>query len=138
VVGHPTTIGRDGEGVAAQRAVDPWRRSSLALDALSDAPWVLAPSLAGCHPAGPAGAADVVYEGEDLTTLLDLVAAGLGSALLPLPSCSGVKGIAAVPLCDALAYRVEALALRDPPDVTMRLIEALRARGPLTPRPPAP
>jgi DNA-binding transcriptional LysR family regulator len=108
------------------------RRRSLHLDALSDAPWVVAPSLAAGRAPGPAA---VVYEGEDLPTLLDLVSAGLGSALLPLASCEGVAGIAAVPLADDLTYRVEALALRNASDVALRLVDALRARGLLTPLP---
>jgi DNA-binding transcriptional LysR family regulator len=54
-------------------------RQTVDLDVLADAPWIVAPTGLAPRAATPA----LAYEGHDLPTLLDLVAAGHGAALLP-------------------------------------------------------
>jgi DNA-binding transcriptional LysR family regulator len=100
------------------------RRRSLDLDVLSDAPWVL-------HPAGTTGTgmSPLAYEGTDLPTLLDLVAAGLGAALLPAPAALSAGGVASVPLrSPRLVHRTEILTLRTLSSGPRQLVDALRAR----------
>jgi DNA-binding transcriptional LysR family regulator len=117
-------------------------RRSIDLDTLADAPWITAPGLA---PSGIADlvpgpvlvgtaptAASVVYEGNDLPTLLALIAAGHGTALLPIPCCSGVPGVAAIPLRNPpLVHRTEVLSLRTLTTLQRRLVDALSARASL-------
>jgi DNA-binding transcriptional LysR family regulator len=105
-------------------------RASLDLDVLSDAPWLIAPTLPGTGAGVPPSGGSVVYEGNDLPTLLGLVAGGHGSALLPAPACTGVEGIVSVPLRNPpLVHRTEVLALRSATPGQRRLIDALRARA---------
>jgi DNA-binding transcriptional LysR family regulator len=105
-------------------------RASIDIDVLADAPWVSAPALAGHRAVNPALPPPVVYEGRDLPTLLALVAAGHGAALLPEWSCAGAESIVALPVRHPLlVHRTEVLALRDPPPAPRRLIDALRARA---------
>jgi DNA-binding transcriptional LysR family regulator len=105
-------------------------RATLDLDMLADAPWVIAPTLPGPGTAIPTSGGSVVYEGNDLPTLLGLVAAGHGSALLPGSACAGAQGIVSVPLRNPpLVHRTEVLALRSAGAGPGRLIDALRARA---------
>jgi DNA-binding transcriptional LysR family regulator len=107
-------------------------RTSIDLDVLADAPWIIAPALAGREAHSLASQAAVVYEGNDVPTLLGLVAAGHGSALLPESSCARAEGIVAIPLRNPrLVHRTELLALRSPTPGQRRLINALRARASL-------
>jgi DNA-binding transcriptional LysR family regulator len=105
-------------------------RAGIDLDVLADAPWVIAPALPGTGMAVPPSGGSVVYEGNDLPTLLGLVAAGHGAALLPASACAGVSGIATVALRHPpLVHRTEVLALRSATAGQRRLIDALRARA---------
>jgi DNA-binding transcriptional LysR family regulator len=111
-------------------------RERIDLDVLADAPWIVAPALAGGAderaPTGPRPELQVVYDGKDLPTLLALVAAGLGAALLPAPSCARVDGVTAIPLCSPrLVHRTELLALRTTTPRQQRVIEVLRAKASL-------
>ena len=112
-------------------------RRSIDLDVLANAPWIVAPGLAatGTHSLGLVAAAQpppVVYEGSDLPTLLALVGAGHGAALLPAPSCARAEGIAAIPLRrPRLVHRTELLTLRGRALGVGRLVEALRSKAPL-------
>jgi DNA-binding transcriptional LysR family regulator len=112
------------------------RRDGLDLDTMADAPWIatsalpgvpgrqLPPDAAGCDGGGMA------YEGNDVSTLLGLIAAGHGAALLPAPACNGSPGVAAVPLRHpVLVHRTEVLSLRTPHAGRRRVIDALRARA---------
>jgi len=108
-------------------------RASIDLAVLADAPWIVAPALTGTSvydrpPVAVGRRARVVYEGSDLLTLLALVAAGLGVALLPAPACPGVAGISRVPLgSPRLVHRTELLSLLTVTPRQQRVIEALRA-----------
>jgi DNA-binding transcriptional LysR family regulator len=111
-------------------------RTSIDLDVLADAPWIVAPGLAAFAGArrppmsAPAQPPSVVYEGGDLPTLLALVAAGLGASLLPASSCAGFDGIAAVPLGrPRLVHRTELLTLRGGASGLERLVDALRSKA---------
>jgi len=109
------------------------RRTSIDLDVLADAPWVITPGLPGSGAPVPGATGSVVYDGNDLPTLLGLVAGGHGSALLPTSACAGAPGIVAVPLGrPTLVHRTEVLALRGATGATRRMIGALRARGSIT------
>jgi DNA-binding transcriptional LysR family regulator len=100
-------------------------RRSVDLEVLVDAPWVVAPI--GAFGAGKV--APLVYEGGDLPTLLDLIAADHGAALLPAPACRNAKGIVAIPLrSPRLVHRTEMLTLRTLTAGQRRLVEALQAR----------
>lgn len=88
----------------------------LALEALLDAPWVVAPALVG------PGAAQrhqpvpwrepMVYDGADVGTLLELVGAGLGAALLPGWACDDDR-VVGIPISrPRLVHRTELLTLR--------------------------
>jgi len=100
------------------------RRSTIDLDVLADAPWVLAPGN------GLGGASHVTYAGADLATMLALVAGGHGSALLPSSACHGVTGVVGVALRHpVLVHRTEALTLRTPSGMARELIDALRSRA---------
>jgi DNA-binding transcriptional LysR family regulator len=109
-------------------------RPSIDLDMLADAPWAVAPApaaLAGRGPsalAQPAGSA--VYDGTDLPTLLALVAAGLGAALLPASAGPLPEGVVAIPLRrPALVHRTELLALRTASARQRLVIDGLAARA---------
>lgn len=112
-------------------------RRELDLEVLADAPWVAATSLAGAGPGGVPGATTsgggmshdgaVTYDGTDVPTLLSLVAAGHGSALLPAAAIHA-PGIVAVPLGrPSLVHRTEALMLRASHPGRAALIDELRA-----------
>jgi DNA-binding transcriptional LysR family regulator len=95
------------------------RRPQLTLDSLVDAPWVVAPDLlapgGGRARLSPPWREPLVYEGADLRTVVELVAAGLGAALLPAWACAEGSGVTGVPLSrPALVHRTELLALRTP------------------------
>jgi len=103
----------------------PW----LDLSMLADAPWMALPELA-TESAMPAARSAVTYEGNDVATVLHLVAAGHGTALLPAPVSLRARGVVAVPVRHPpLVHRTEVLTLRsaDPPVTT--LVEALRIRA---------
>lgn len=113
-------------------------RSGIDLSVLSDAPWIVAPGLSatgGTHLlqlARPLQPPPVVYEGNDLPTLLALVSAGHGAALLPEPACANAGGVAAIPLrSPELVHRTELLTLRRWSPRLDRLVDALRSRSPL-------
>jgi molybdate transport repressor ModE-like protein len=104
--------------VVALQAGHPLAASSkLELDSLADAPWVVAPTLieeraARRHQPAPCRE-PVLYEGGDLGTLLELVGAGLGAALLPDWACAGDERVVGVPVHrPQLAHRTELLTLR--------------------------
>jgi DNA-binding transcriptional LysR family regulator len=103
-------------------------RPGVDLDMLADAPWVAAPVLAGRGPVVPAPHA--VYDGDDLPTLLALVAAGLGAALLPASAGPFPEGVAAVPLrSPRLVHRTELLALRTASARQRLVIDGLAAQA---------
>jgi DNA-binding transcriptional LysR family regulator len=105
---------------------------ALDLDTLRDAPWIVAPSLSwpAITDAGVGG--PVVYRGRDLGTLLSLVRAGHGAALLPDGPWVAGPGIIRIPLRHpALVHRTEVVTLRNPAPVVEYLTEALRRRSPL-------
>ncbi len=105
-------------------------RSSVDLDTLDDAPWVVAPTFLRVGGAASTGASPLAYEGNDLATLLSLVAAGHGSALLPDSSWATPKGIIRVPVRHPLlVHRTELLTLRPPTQLLVCLTDALRKRA---------
>jgi DNA-binding transcriptional LysR family regulator len=105
-------------------------RSSVDLDTLDDAPWVVAPTFTRVGPTPLTGASPLAYEGNDLATLLSLVAAGHGSALLPDSSWATPEGIVRVPLrLPLLVNRTELLTLRAPTQLLVCLTDALRRRA---------
>lgn len=71
-------------------------------------------------------------EGADLGTLLELVGAGLGAALLPAWACHRSEGVAGVPLRHPrLVHRTELLALRTDDAAANPVAQAvLSAAGP--------
>lgn len=90
--------------------------ADVPLDALRDAHWVDAPALR-CDPSAVPGAGflpsrvRVRYDGGDVGTLAQLVAAGLGLALLPRDVAPLPPGAVAVPLRDGVVHRVELLTV---------------------------
>jgi DNA-binding transcriptional LysR family regulator len=103
----------------------PW----LDLSMLADAPWMTLPELP-TDAATSAARSAVTYEGNDVATVLHLVAAGHGTALLPAPVLLRASGVVAVPVRHPpLVHRTEVLTLRsaDPPVTT--LVEELRIRA---------
>jgi DNA-binding transcriptional LysR family regulator len=103
-------------------------RPGIDLDMLTDAPWVVAPVLAGRGAAVPAPHA--IYDGDDLPTLLALVAAGLGAALLPASAGPLPDGVTAIPLrSPRLVHRTELLALRTASARQRLVIDALAAQA---------
>jgi DNA-binding transcriptional LysR family regulator len=100
---------QDGHPLASSRKLD--------LDSLADAPWVVAPALveeraARRHQPAP-WREPMLYEGADLGTLLELVGAGLGAALLPEWACAGDERVVGVPVSrPQLVHRTELLTLR--------------------------
>jgi DNA-binding transcriptional LysR family regulator len=103
-------------------------RPGVDLDMLTDAPWVTAPVLAGRGPVVPAPHA--VYDGDDVPTLLALVAAGLGAALLPASAGPFPDGVTAVPLrSPRLVHRTELFALHTASPRQRLVIDGLAARS---------
>jgi len=112
------------------------RREVLDLDVLADAPWVRAPNLVAAERVqdllGPARPTGIVYDGLDPVTLLALVAAGLGAALVPETSFIRAEGVGAVALgVPSLIHRTELLTLRGTSGPKDLLVGALRAKAPL-------
>jgi len=115
-----------GHPLLAQRSID--------LEALTDAPWVASPRLLD----GRGRLADletrhrtsrVVYDGLDVATLLSLVAAGVGAALLPGPTEVAPYGAVWRPLRGPrIVHRTELVTLRTPSATTGRLVAAFRPR----------
>jgi DNA-binding transcriptional LysR family regulator len=83
------------------------------------------------HGRGPVvPASHIGYDGGDLPTLLALVAAGLGAALLPASAGPFPDGVIAIPLRrPRLVHRSELLALRTATARQRLVIEALAARA---------
>jgi DNA-binding transcriptional LysR family regulator len=103
-------------------------RPAIDLDVLADAPWVVAPALAGRGPAVPVS--HIGYDGGDLPTLLALVAAGLGAALLPASAGPFPDGVIAIPLRrPRLVHRTELLALRTATARQRLVVDTLAARA---------
>jgi DNA-binding transcriptional LysR family regulator len=103
-------------------------RPAIDLDVLVDAPWVVAPGLAGRGPI--VAASHIGYDGGDLPTLLALVAAGLGAALLPASAGPFPDGVIAIPLRrPRLVHRTELLALRTATARQRLVVDALTARA---------
>jgi DNA-binding transcriptional LysR family regulator len=108
-------------GVAEQRLVVALpvghplaRRRGLALADLVDAGWVDAPDAAMPLPDLRAAVGydglrgSLRYQGTDVATLVALVAAGHGLAVLPGPALAGAPGVAAVPVtAPRLVHRTE-------------------------------
>lgn len=123
----------DAPVVVALQAGHPLaRRPHLALDSLVDAPWVVAPALVEQRTTGRRQSVPwrgpMLYEGTDLGTLLELVGAGLGAALLPAWACAGHGRVVGVPLAQPhLVYRTELLALRTTASSGNPVVEALMA-----------
>jgi DNA-binding transcriptional LysR family regulator len=89
----------------------------LDLDSLADAPWVVAPALveerAARHHQPAPWREPILYEGADLGTLLELVGAGLGAALLPDWALAGDNRVVGVKVrVPQLVHRTELLTLR--------------------------
>jgi DNA-binding transcriptional LysR family regulator len=106
-------------------------RTGIGLDVLADAPWVVRPALAARQGRGalPPGQ-HAVYDGGDMPTLLALVAAGLGAALLPASAGPFPGGVVAIPLrSPPLVHRTELLALRTASARQRLVIEGLAARA---------
>lgn len=103
------------------------RRRRIDLDTVVDAPWIGAPMLTGTPP-GPT--LSVRYDGADTATLLAMVAAGLGLALVPRSLCAARDGVVGIP-CSAplLVHRTELLTLQSPSPAAAHLADALRARA---------
>lgn len=104
------------------------RRARIDLDIVIDAPWIDSPALTGAHERS--APASLRYDGSDVSTLVALVAAGLGLALLPRSVCAATAGIVGVPLgAPSLVHRTELLTLRNPSGAAARLAACVRARA---------
>ncbi|MDN0082948.1 LysR substrate-binding domain-containing protein [Crenobacter sp. SG2305] len=106
-------VTRDDHPLAAQ--------STVSLAQLRDEPFVMYPAAAGTglyrhlmHLCDELGfRPQVVQEAREGTTLIGLVAAGLGVSILPGPlSCIQVEGVCYRPLSDAGAVSIASLATR--------------------------
>ena len=122
----------------------PLRGAGIDLDALVDAQWVSAPGLVGglaqllrlpspppaAFSAGGAGAPNTfAFDGTDVMTLLELVAAGHGLALLPRRACALVAGIRMLRVRrPTLVNRTELLVLRTAIGRHRAIIAALQGR----------
>ena len=100
---------QSGHPLAASKHLD--------LDSLADAPWVVAPALveerAARHHQPAPWREPMLYEGADLGTLLELVGAGLGAALLPDWALAGDNRVVGVTVRrPPLVHRTELLTLR--------------------------
>jgi len=110
----------------------PLRVRGVDLAALTEAQWIDAPALTsgprsinGC---APSTIATTRFEGADVASLLHLVAAGHGIALLPSRVVDLVGGIRAVPVAKpALVHRTEVLSLKNAVPRLEPLIDALRS-----------
>lgn len=101
------------------------RRLTIDLDVLVDAPWV---SAGGATALAAFDRVRPIYEGSDVPTMLALVAAGLGVALVPGSVGVRLDGIATVPLgLPRLIHRTELLTLREASPRHHLLTEALRS-----------
>ncbi|MDA8044803.1 MAG: LysR substrate-binding domain-containing protein [Actinomycetota bacterium] len=101
-------------------------REWIDLAMLADAPWVARTQVPISGDEGDRPF--VVHEPTDVTTLLSLVAADHGSALIPASVPALPPGVTAVPLRrPALAHRTEVLTLRNPPSTAANLVGHLRA-----------
>jgi DNA-binding transcriptional LysR family regulator len=115
------------------------RRPSVDLDMLADGPWIVAPELTGASPEPSVALAHrrgalVQYDGSDLATLLALVGAGLGIALLPEMARFRVEGVITVPLGRPhRVHRTEVLTLRVTSPHGQLLVGALRTAASLQP-----
>jgi DNA-binding transcriptional LysR family regulator len=97
---------------------------------LADAPWIA--GRGALPPSGSATPPFLVDEPADLTMVLSLVAADLGSALIPSSVTTLAPGVAVVPLRKPdLVHRTEVLTLRNAPAAAEALVGHLRqlARG---------
>jgi DNA-binding transcriptional LysR family regulator len=107
------------------------RRAEVDLDAFADAPWVAPPyrlALRSATGEPPPRSAGVAYAGSDLPTILTLVAAGLGVALLPQHPWLAHLGVVAVPLrTPTVVHRTELLTRRTVGTAEQRVVDALRA-----------
>lgn len=121
----------------------PLRGDSIDLDALVDAQWVSAPDLVGglaqlmhlpspppaAFPAGGGPSNTFAFDGIDVMTLLELVAAGHGLALLPRRACALVAGIRMLRVRrPTLVNRTELLVLRTAIGRHRAIIAALQGR----------
>ena len=129
----------------------PLRGEHIDLDALVDAQWVSAPDLvrelpellhlsrtaqtasvrggSGRGAVAGGGANTFVFDGTDVMTLLELVAAGHGLALLPRRMCALVEGVRTLRVRrPTLVNRTELLVLRGAIDRHRRMIAALQRR----------
>jgi DNA-binding transcriptional LysR family regulator len=109
----------------------------LSLDSLADAPWVSAPALVDQRAVERRRIAawheSLRYEGGDLSTLLELVGAGLGAALLPAWCCRGDRVVVGIPLGEPrLVHRTELLTLRTAEASDNPVARELRARATLS------
>ena len=114
----------------------PLRVDSIDLEALVDAQWVIAPDLVRSLPellhrppslTSAGSTASFVFDGTDLMTLLELVAAGHGLALLPRRVCALVDGVRTLRVRHpTLANRTELLVLRSAIERHRTLITALQ------------
>ena len=101
-------------------------RKWVDLTMLADAPWVASTHLPAFAEGGQSHF--VVHEPTDLVTLLSLVAAHHGSALIPASVPVLPPGVTTVPLRrPAMAHRTEVLTLRNPPPTASELVGNLRA-----------
>lgn len=110
----------------------PLRVAAVALDALIDAQWISAPALTAGVAAiaglrAPVAPTAVTVSGADLATVLALVAAGHGLAMLPARVCSMVNGIRAIEVSSpVLVHRTELLVLKNATARHQQLIDAVR------------
>jgi DNA-binding transcriptional LysR family regulator len=119
--------------VALPRAHPLAGRSGLTLANLVDARWIDAPDLAApLATLRAAAGSDAVrpaftYHGTDLRTLLELIAAGHGLAVLPRSAIT--SQVAAVPLTSPrLVHRTELVHSRQPSEAAEAVIAALSGR----------
>ncbi|HET9060867.1 MAG TPA: LysR family transcriptional regulator [Acidimicrobiales bacterium] len=102
------------------------RAKSVALASLADAPWVVAPDLL----APQRWRSPVVYAGSDLNSLLELVANGLGAALVPAWAGARHPGVVAVPLkAPDIVHRTEVLSVRGGGPFVEALLAGATAQG---------
>jgi DNA-binding transcriptional LysR family regulator len=106
----------------------------LSLDSLADAPWVSAPALVDQRVVERRRHApwreSLRYDGGDLATLLELVGAGLGAALLPAWCCGGHPAVVGIPLGEPrLVHRTELVTLRTAEAASNPVARELRARA---------
>jgi DNA-binding transcriptional LysR family regulator len=110
----------------------PLRGDKVDLDTLTDAWWIAVPRIAH-GPSGVPGYASsapstgFTFDGDDIVTLIELVAAGHGLAMLPTRLCEHAHGVRALHLDrPALVQRTEVLALRTSVERCRPIIDQLR------------